>query len=50
MEEITIIKLPLPEIDENSHVYFTEAVKLVKESPSTNSPSLPRETEQAHHQ
>jgi U3 small nucleolar RNA-associated protein 20 len=33
----TIIKLPLPEIDENSHVYFTEAVKLVKESPSTNS-------------
>ncbi|KAJ5343894.1 Down-regulated-in-metastasis protein [Penicillium brevicompactum] len=33
----TIIKLPLREIDENSHVYFTEAVKLVKESPSTNS-------------
>jgi U3 small nucleolar RNA-associated protein 20 len=33
----TIIKLPLPAIDENSHVYFTEAVKLVKESPSTNS-------------
>lgn len=33
----TIIKLPLSEIDENSHVYFTEAVKLVKESPSTNS-------------
>ena len=33
----TIIKLPLPELDENSHVYLTEAVKLVKESPSTNS-------------
>ncbi|KAJ5160800.1 uncharacterized protein N7482_007804 [Penicillium canariense] len=33
----TIIKLPLPEIDDNSHVYFTEAVKLIKESPSTNS-------------
>ncbi|CAL5874965.1 uncharacterized protein PFLUO_LOCUS9268 [Penicillium psychrofluorescens] len=32
----TIIKLPLPEIDQNSHVYFTEAVKMVKESPSTN--------------
>ena len=32
----TIIKLPLPEIDENSHVYFTEAVKMIKESPSTN--------------
>ncbi|KAJ5662713.1 hypothetical protein N7462_011639 [Penicillium macrosclerotiorum] len=33
----TIIKLPLPEIDSNSHVYFTEAVKMIKESPSTNS-------------
>ncbi|KAJ5102661.1 hypothetical protein N7532_003190 [Penicillium argentinense] len=33
----TIIKLPLPEIDQNSHVYLTEAVKLIKESPSTNS-------------
>ncbi|KAJ5101622.1 hypothetical protein NUU61_003844 [Penicillium alfredii] len=32
----TIIKLPLPELDQNSHVYFTEAVKIVKESPSTN--------------
>ncbi|PLB55409.1 HEAT repeat protein [Aspergillus steynii IBT 23096] len=32
----TIIKLPLPEIDDNSHVYFTEAVKVVKEAPSTN--------------
>ncbi|KAK5712017.1 U3 snoRNP protein, partial [Elasticomyces elasticus] len=32
----TIIKLPLPEIDNNSHVYFTEAVKVVKEAPSTN--------------
>lgn len=31
-----IIKLPLPEIDSNSHVYFTEAVKVVKEAPSTN--------------
>lgn len=33
----TIIKLPLPEIDNNAHVYLTEAVKMVKESPSTNS-------------
>ncbi|KAJ5298868.1 uncharacterized protein N7443_006988 [Penicillium atrosanguineum] len=33
----TIIKLNLPEIDENSHVYLTEAVKMIKESPSTNS-------------
>ncbi|OGE56629.1 hypothetical protein PENARI_c003G04800 [Penicillium arizonense] len=33
----TIIKLPLPELDENANVYFTEAVKLIKESPSTNS-------------
>jgi U3 small nucleolar RNA-associated protein 20 len=33
----TIIKLPLPEIDNNSHVYLTEAVKMIKESPSTNS-------------
>ncbi|KAI9046120.1 putative HEAT repeat protein (DRIM) [Aspergillus affinis] len=32
----TIIKLPLPELDSNSHVYFTEAVKVVKEAPSTN--------------
>ncbi|KAI9926925.1 U3 snoRNP protein [Aspergillus wentii] len=32
----TIIKLPLPEIDENAHVYFTEAVKVIKEAPSTN--------------
>lgn len=32
----TIIKLPLPEIDNNSHVYFTEAVKVIKEAPSTN--------------
>lgn len=32
----TIIKLPLAEIDNNSHVYFTEAVKMVKEAPSTN--------------
>lgn len=32
----TIIKLPLPEIDQNSHVYLTEAVKMIKESPSTN--------------
>lgn len=32
----TIIKLPLPEIDASSHVYFTEAVKVVKEAPSTN--------------
>lgn len=32
----TIIKLPLPELDNNSHVYFTEAVKVVKEAPSTN--------------
>lgn len=33
----TIIKLPLPEIDQNHHVYITEAVKMIKESPSTNS-------------
>lgn len=33
----TIIKLPIPELDENSHVYLTEAVKMIKESPSTNS-------------
>lgn len=33
----TIIKLPLPELDQNSNVYLTEAVKLIKESPSTNS-------------
>lgn len=33
----TIIKLPLPELDQNSHVYLTEAVKMIKESPSTNS-------------
>lgn len=32
----TIIKLPLAEIDDNSHVYLTEAVKIIKESPSTN--------------
>ncbi|CAI7600877.1 unnamed protein product [Penicillium manginii] len=33
----TIIKLPMPELDENSHVYLTEAVKMLKESPTTNS-------------
>ncbi|KAL4945655.1 hypothetical protein BDV06DRAFT_219051 [Aspergillus oleicola] len=33
----TIIKLPLPEIDTNAPVYLTEAVKLIKEAPSTNS-------------
>ncbi|PYH90355.1 HEAT repeat protein [Aspergillus ellipticus CBS 707.79] len=32
----TIVKLPLPEIDSNANVYFTEAVKVVKEAPSTN--------------
>ncbi|KAF9888064.1 U3 snoRNP protein [Aspergillus nanangensis] len=32
----TIVKLPLAEIDNNSHVYLTEAVKLIKEAPSTN--------------
>jgi U3 small nucleolar RNA-associated protein 20 len=32
----TIIKLPLAEIDDNAHVYFTEAVKIIKEAPSTN--------------
>lgn len=32
----TIIRLPLPEIDSNSHVYLTEAVKVIKEAPSTN--------------
>ncbi|KAJ5701857.1 hypothetical protein N7488_009405 [Penicillium malachiteum] len=33
----TIIKLPIPELDQNSHVYLTEAVKLIKESQTTNS-------------
>ncbi|KAL3460241.1 armadillo-type protein [Aspergillus heterothallicus] len=33
----TIIKLPIPEIDTNAPVYLTEAVKLIKEAPSTNS-------------
>ncbi|KAJ5949202.1 hypothetical protein N7454_000786 [Penicillium verhagenii] len=33
----TIVKLPMPELDDNSNVYLTEAVKLIKESPSTNS-------------
>ncbi|KAB8074732.1 armadillo-type protein [Aspergillus leporis] len=33
----TMIKLPLTEIDTNAHVYLTEAVKMIKESPSTNS-------------
>ena len=33
----TIIKLPLDEIDKNSGVYLTEAVKMIKEAPSTNS-------------
>ncbi|KAL4959032.1 putative HEAT repeat protein (DRIM) [Aspergillus stella-maris] len=32
-----IIKLPLPDIDTNAPVYLTEAVKLIKEAPSTNS-------------
>lgn len=32
----TIIKIPLPEIDQNSTVYLTEAVKVIKEAPSTN--------------
>ncbi|KAL2810833.1 armadillo-type protein [Aspergillus granulosus] len=32
----TIIKLPIPEIDTNAPVYLTEAVKLIKEAPSTN--------------
>ncbi|KAL4895406.1 armadillo-type protein [Aspergillus ambiguus] len=32
----TIIKLPLADLDNNSHVYLTEAVKMVKEAPSTN--------------
>lgn len=33
----TIVKLPLAEIDANAPVYLTEAVKLIKEAPSTNS-------------
>lgn len=32
----TIVKVPLAEIDTNSPVYLTEAVKLIKEAPSTN--------------
>ncbi|KAL3478092.1 armadillo-type protein [Aspergillus californicus] len=31
-----IVKLPLDEIDTNAPVYLTEAVKLIKEAPSTN--------------
>ncbi|PGH19224.1 hypothetical protein AJ80_04089 [Polytolypa hystricis UAMH7299] len=33
----TIIKLPLPELDKNANVYLIEAIKLIKEAPSTNS-------------
>ena len=32
----TIIKLPLPELDKNADVYLVEAIKLVREAPSTN--------------
>lgn len=32
----TIIKLPLPELDQNAPTYLVEAVKVVKEAPSTN--------------
>ncbi|PCH00938.1 Down-regulated-in-metastasis protein [Penicillium occitanis (nom. inval.)] len=32
----TIIKLPLPELDRNAPTYLVEAVKVVKEAPSTN--------------
>ncbi|KAL8930480.1 MAG: hypothetical protein Q9208_000664 [Pyrenodesmia sp. 3 TL-2023] len=32
----SIIKVPLPEIDSNAAVYVTEAVKIVKASPSTS--------------
>ncbi|KAA8644391.1 putative HEAT repeat protein (DRIM) [Aspergillus tanneri] len=32
----TMIKLPLADLDNNSHVYLTEAVKVIKEAPSTN--------------
>ncbi|KAL4784312.1 armadillo-type protein [Aspergillus varians] len=32
----TIVKVPLGEIDTNAPVYITEAVKLIKEAPSTN--------------
>jgi U3 small nucleolar RNA-associated protein 20 len=32
----TIVKLPLPEIDKNCTVYLTEAVKVIKEAPTTN--------------
>ncbi|KKK22223.1 hypothetical protein AOCH_003964 [Aspergillus ochraceoroseus] len=32
----TIIKLPIAEIDTNAPVYLTEAVKIIKEAPSTN--------------
>lgn len=33
---IAIIKVPLREIDDNAAIYVTEAVKIVKASPSTN--------------
>ncbi|KAK2790744.1 U3 snoRNP protein [Onygenales sp. PD_10] len=32
----TIIKVQLPELDRNSDVYLMEAIKLIKEAPSTN--------------
>ncbi|EED22071.1 HEAT repeat protein (DRIM), putative [Talaromyces stipitatus ATCC 10500] len=32
----TIIKLPLPELDRNASTYLAEAVKVIKEAPSTN--------------
>lgn len=35
----TIIKLPIPELDENSQVYVLEAVKIIKNSVSTNGES-----------
>ncbi|EEH47586.2 uncharacterized protein PADG_03670 [Paracoccidioides brasiliensis Pb18] len=32
----TIIKTPLPELDKNSDVYLVEAIKMIKDAPSTN--------------
>jgi U3 small nucleolar RNA-associated protein 20 len=36
----SVVKLPLPEIDKNSNIYLTEAVKIVKEATNTNSEAV----------
>lgn len=35
----TIIKLPISELDKNAQVYLVEAIKLIREAPSTNTES-----------